>query len=107
MKLGLVVPQFGINATKENLVRFIHLAEREGFESLWVYHRMLYPIDPQQGYGTPDKSQWPEYLKNSLDPLTTLAFIATNTSKVSLGTCIIDMIFHNPVTLAKEFTTID
>ena len=107
MKVGLVVPQFGINATKENLVRFIHLADREGFESLWVYHRMLYPIDPQQGYGTPDKSQWPEYLKNSLDPLTTLAFIAANTSKVNLGTCIIDMIFHNPVTLAKEFTTID
>ena len=107
MKVGLVVPQFGINATKENLVRFIHLAEREVFESLWVYHRMLYPIDPQQGYGTPDKSQWPEYLKNSLDPLTTLAFIAANTSKVKLGTCIIDMVFHNPVTLAKEFTTID
>ena len=107
MKVGLVVPQFGINATKENLVRFINLAEREGFESLWVYHRMLYPIDPQQGYGTPDKSQWPEYLKNSLDPLTTLAFIASNTSKVNLGTCIIDMIFYNPVTLAKEFTTID
>jgi probable F420-dependent oxidoreductase len=107
MKVGLVVPQFGINATKENLVRFIHLAEKEGFESLWVYHRMLYPIDPQQGYGTPDKSQWPEYLKNSLDPLTTLAFIAGNTSKVNLGTCIIDMTFHNPVTLAKEFTTID
>ena len=107
MKVGLVVPQFGINATKENLVRFIHLAEREGFESLWVYHRMLYPIDPQQGYGTPDKSQWPEYLKNSLDPLTTLAFIAANTSKVKLGSCIIDMVFHNPVTLAREFTTID
>ena len=107
MKVGLVVPQFGINATKENLVRFIHLAEREGFESLWVYHRMLYPIDPQQGYGTPDKSQWPEYLKNSLDPLTTLAFTAANTSKVKLGTCIIDMVFHNPITLAKEFTTID
>ena len=107
MKVGLVVPQFGINATKENLVRFIHLAEREGFESLWVYHRMLYPIDPQQGYGTPDKSQWPEYLKNSLDPLTTLAFTAANTSKVKLGSCIIDMVFHNPVTLAREFTTID
>jgi|RhiMethySRZTD1v2_1073278.scaffolds.fasta_scaffold122612_4 probable F420-dependent oxidoreductase len=107
MKVGLVVPQFGINATKENLVRFIHLAEREGFESLWVYHRMLYPIDPQQGYGTPDKSQWPEYFKNILDPLTTLAFTAANTSKVKLGSCIIDMVFHNPVTLAREFTTID
>ena len=24
-----------------------------------------------------------------------------------MGTCIIDMLFHNPITLAKEFTTID
>ena len=108
MKIGLVVPQFGINATKENLIRFIQLAEKEGFESLWVYDRMLYPINPQQPYpGTPDKSEWPEYFKNNLDPLTTLAFIAANTTKVNLGTCIIDMLFHNPITLAKEFTTID
>jgi probable F420-dependent oxidoreductase len=108
MKVGLVVPQAGINATKENLITFIHLAEREGFESLWVYDRMLYAINPQQPYpGTPDKREWPESFKNVLDPLTTLAFIAANTSKVNLGTCIIDMIFHNPITLTKEFTTID
>ena len=108
MKVGLVVPQFGINATKENLINFVQIAEREGFESLWVYDRMLYAVTPQQRYGgTPDKKEWPEYFKNSLDPLTTLAFIAANTTKVNLGTCIIDMVFHNPVTLAKEFTTID
>ena len=108
MKIGLVVPQFGINATKENLVNFIKLAEKEGFESLWVYDRMLYAINPQQPYpGTPNKREWPEYFKNNLDPLTTLSFIAANTTKVNLGTCIIDMLFHNPITLAKEFTTID
>jgi alkanesulfonate monooxygenase SsuD/methylene tetrahydromethanopterin reductase-like flavin-dependent oxidoreductase (luciferase family) len=108
MKVGLVVPQFGVNSTKENLITFIHLAEREGFESLWVYDRMLYAINPQQGYGgTPDKKEWPEYFKNVLDPLTTLAFIAANTTKTNLGTCIIDIVFHNPITLAKEFTTID
>ena len=108
MKVGLVVPQFGINATKENLIKFIHLAEKEGFESLWVYDRMLYALNPQQPYpGTPDKREWPEFFKNVLDPLTTLAFIAANTTKVNLGTCIIDMIFHNPITLAKGFTTID
>ena len=28
MKVGLVVPQFGINATKENLVRFVQIAEQ-------------------------------------------------------------------------------
>ena len=73
--MGLVIPQFGVNATNENLIQFIHLAEKENFESLWVYDRMFYPINPQQGYGgTPDKSQWPEYFKNILDPLTTLAF---------------------------------
>ncbi len=108
MKMGLVVPQFGINATKENLINFIQLAEKEGFESLWVYDRMLYAINPQQPYpGTPKKREWPEYFKNNLDPLTTLSFIAANTTKVNLGTCIIDMLFHNPLTLAKEFTTID
>ena len=106
--MGLVVPQFGINATKENLINFIQLAEKEGFESLWVYDRMLYAINPQQPYpGTPNKREWPEYFKNNLDPLTTLSFIAANTKKVNLGTCIIDMLFHNPITLAKEFTTID
>ena len=108
MKMGLVVPQFGINATKDNLINFIQLAEKEGFESLWVYDRMLYAINPQQPYpGTPNKREWPEYFKNNLDPLTTLTFIAANTTEVNLGTCIIDMLFHNPITLAKEFTTID
>jgi probable F420-dependent oxidoreductase len=108
MKVGLVVPQFGINSTKENLINFVQIAESEGFESLWVYDRMLYAINPQQPYpGTPNKREWPEYFKNNLDPLTTLAFIAANTSKTNLGTCIIDMLFHNPITLAKEFTTID
>lgn len=69
---------------------------------------MLYPLNPQQPYpGTPNKREWPEYFQNVLDPLTTLAFIAANTTKANLGTCIIDMIFHNPITLAKEFTTID
>ena len=108
MKVGLVVPQFGINATKENLIRFVQIAERDGFESLWVYDRMLYAVNPQQPYAaTANKKEWPEYFKNVLDPLTTLAFIAANTSKVNLGTCIIDIVFHNPITLAKEFTTID
>jgi probable F420-dependent oxidoreductase len=110
MKVGLVVPQFGINATKENLINFIQIAEKEGFESLWVYDRMLYAINPQQSYPyseVSDKKQWPEHFKNNLDPMTTLAFIAANTTKVNLGTCIIDMLFHNPVTLAKEFTAID
>jgi hypothetical protein len=50
MKAGLVVPQFGINATKENLINLIQIAVREWLQSLWVYDRMLYAINPQQPY---------------------------------------------------------
>ena len=35
-KSMLVVTQFGINATKENLIRFVQISEREVFESLWI-----------------------------------------------------------------------
>ena len=85
MKIGLVVPQFGINSTKQNLITFIQLAEKEKFESFWVYDRKLYPLNPQQPYlGTPDKREWPDYFQNVLDPLTTLAFIAANTSSAKL-----------------------
>lgn len=108
MKVGLGVPQFGINSTKENLIKFIQSAEKKNFESFWVCDRMLYPLDPRQPYpGTPDQKNWPDYFKNVLDPLTTLSFVAANTSKPLLGTAIIDMLFHNPVTLGKEFATID
>ena len=108
MKVGLVVPQFGKHATKENLLKFVKLAENEKFESLWVFDRMLCPIEPLQPYpNTPDQKTWPEYFQNVMDPLTTLSFIAANTTTPLLGTCIIDMVFHNPVSLAKQFTTID
>ena len=42
-----------------------------------------------------------------LEPLETLAFVAANTDKIMLGTSVIDMLFHNPVILAKRFATLD
>ncbi len=41
------------------------------------------------------------------DPLETLTYLAGNTERISLGTSIIDMFFHNPVTLARRFATLD
>src|SRR5438874_315467 len=42
-----------------------------------------------------------------LDPLETLTFVAANTNKIALGTSVIDMLFHNPVVLARRFATLD
>src|SRR5689334_3718281 len=41
------------------------------------------------------------------DPLETLTFVAAITNKIALGTSVIDMLFHNPVVLARRFATLD
>jgi alkanesulfonate monooxygenase SsuD/methylene tetrahydromethanopterin reductase-like flavin-dependent oxidoreductase (luciferase family) len=38
--------------------------------------------------------------------LETLSFVAANTEKIALGTSVIDMLFHNPVILARRFATL-
>src|SRR5919205_49541 len=78
MKAGILLPQTGESATREN-VPYI---------------------------ATPDGSLPIQY-QNVLDPLETLTYLAGNTNQISLGTCLIDMLFHNPVVLAKRFATLD
>jgi probable F420-dependent oxidoreductase len=55
---------------------------------------------------TPDGSLPSEY-QTIFDPLETLTFVAANTNKIALGTSVIDMLFHNPVVLARRFATLD
>ena len=107
MKIGLVLPQAGQQATRENVIQMAKNAESEGFDSLWVFERLLWPIDPQTPYvATPDGSLPIEY-QIMLDPLETLTYVAANTNKIALGTSVMDMLFHNPVILARRFATLD
>jgi Luciferase-like monooxygenase len=75
------------------------MAEREHLDSLWVDERLLWPINPQTPY--------PGATQNVFDPLETLTFVAAKTDKIALGTCVIDMLFHNPVILGRQFATLD
>jgi probable F420-dependent oxidoreductase len=107
MKIGITLPQFGPDATKENILKIALGAEKEGFDSIWVGERLLWPLKPQTPYpGTPDGSL-PTFQQNVLDPLETLTYVAANTNKIALGTSVIDMLFHNPVVLARRFATLD
>jgi len=94
-------------ANKENVIRTARLAEDEGFDSLWVFERLLWPINPQTPYPATPDGQLPEEYKTMLDPLQTLAFVSATTSKILVGTCVIDMLFHNPVILSRSFATLD
>ena len=103
----MVLPEAGQQATKEHIVQAAKQAEEEGFDSLWVWERLLCPVKPQTPYpNTPDGS-FPIEFQNVLDTLQTLTFVAANTNRIALGTSVIDMLFHNPVILARRFATLD
>ncbi|HEX5892936.1 MAG TPA: TIGR03619 family F420-dependent LLM class oxidoreductase [Nitrososphaeraceae archaeon] len=107
LKIGILLPLAGQQATRGNIIQTAKLAEQEGFDSLWVFERLLWPLNPQTPYpATPDGSLPIEYQK-VFDPLETLTYVAANTNKISLGTAVIDMLFHNPVILARRFATLD
>jgi probable F420-dependent oxidoreductase len=107
LKIGVSLPQAGQQATRGNVIQMAKNAESEGFDSLWVFDRLLWPINPQTPYpGTPDGSLPIEY-QIMLDPLETLTYVAANTNKIALGTSVIDMLFHNPIVLARRFATLD
>lgn len=107
MKIGIVLPQAGIQATRENILHMAKTAENERLDSVWVFERLLWPIAPQTPYvATPDGSLPQEY-QIMLDPLETLTFVAANTNRISLGTSVIDMLFHNPIILARRFASLD
>jgi probable F420-dependent oxidoreductase len=107
MKAGILLPQTGASATRENVLYIAKEAEKEGLDSVWVFERLLWPIKPKTPYvATPDGALPVQY-QNVLDPLETLTYLAGHTNEISLGTCLIDMLFHNPVVLARRFATLD
>ena len=107
MKVGITLPQAGQQATRENVIHMAQNAESEGFDSLWVFERLLWPINPQTPYpATPDGSLPNEY-QIMLNPLETLTYVAAKTNKIALGTSVMDILFHSPVMLARRFATLD
>ena len=107
MRLGFNLPQLGRAASADALVRVAKRAEELGYDTLWVTERLLYPISPQTPYaGSPDGSL-PEGYKIALDPLEALTYVAATTSRIGLGTSVLDIPYYNPVMLARRLTTLD
>jgi probable F420-dependent oxidoreductase len=107
MKVGITLPNLGPQATKENVLQTATQAEKEGFDSLWTITRILWPLRPQTPYGGSADGSLPVEYQTALDPLDVLQYVAANTSKVSLGTAVIDIFFYTPIMLAKRYATLD
>ena len=104
MKIGFFLPQMGPAANVDSIVKVAKRAEELKYDSLWVTERLLYPTTPQTSYfGGP----LPDPYKRVFDPLETLTFAAAHTSRVTLGTSVLDIPFYNPVLLTRRLTTLD
>lgn len=107
MKLGFSLPVSGSWATRENQLEIARHAEALGYHSLWVFQRLLYPIEPQNDYPPMRGQKWPKAFEGVLDPLVTLAYVAAVTHKIRLGTSVLIMPFYSPILLAKQVATLD
>lgn len=107
MRFGITLPQCGPVASPDAVRIIATEAESLGYDSLWVLDRLLYPTAPKAPYpATPDGSL-PEPYKRVMDPLLTLTFAAACTSKVALGTSVLNLPWYNPNLLARQLTSLD
>lgn len=104
MRFGLALPHYdfslptGEPISFARMVQFARLADRVGFDSVWVSDHFFYSL---ARYGGPSD------LQGSLEPLTALAGLAPLTERVRLGTLVLGAPFRHPAILAKSVTAID
>lgn len=82
----------------ERVVEIARECERLGFDSVWLSDHLVFDLAK---YGGSDE------VIGCLEPLTTLAAIASRTSTIRLGTMVLNNDFRHPVQLAREAVAVD
>ena len=104
MRFGLSFPHYGFSfpdggpLTWERTLAHARRAEELGFDSLWISDHFFLSLTR---YGGPPDPE------GSLEPFTTLAALATATSRIRLGTLVACSEFRHPSHVAKMSSTID
>jgi len=107
LKIGFSLPHMGSIASADNIAKAAHFAESEGFDSIWVIDRILWPAEPQTPYTASPDGSWPEVYQTVIDPISTLNYVAGITQKIKLATGILDMLFQNPLIFANRLAALD
>jgi len=74
-RYGLLLPHFGEHASRQNLIDGALLAERLGFDSVWVRDHLVFHPHGMEGQD-----------RTHIDPMVTLGMIAGVTERLQLGT---------------------
>ncbi|HET6153961.1 MAG TPA: LLM class flavin-dependent oxidoreductase [Marmoricola sp.] len=94
MHTGLLLPHFGQHADPTKIVDGSRLAERLGFDSVWVRDHLLF--EPHGEFENPDTTFY--------EALTTLTAIGASTERLVLGTGAL-IPFRHPLVLAQAVAT--
>jgi len=95
MKIGIALPIFGKYAGRDEILETALAAEALGYDSIWVSDHVVVP-DHHNIFG-----------EVFYDPLISLGFIASATSRIELGTSVLVLPYRNPLVLAKSVSSLD
>ncbi|MGW6359631.1 LLM class F420-dependent oxidoreductase [Streptomyces sp. NPDC055092] len=106
-RLGLSLPQMKQYDIGRDIPAVARAAEEIGYESLWVFERILFPEPARQGlYGIPGLP-WPDQYRSVADPLVSLTLAAAVTERARLGTSVLVGPLHVPFQLARALASLD
>jgi probable F420-dependent oxidoreductase len=108
VELGVHLPVAGPGASPEAIAHVAEEAERIGLDSVWSWERLMRPTVPiaMGGPGGPVMDA-PERFGTVYDPIEALTYVAARTSRITLGTSVLDGLFQSPVILARRLATLD
>jgi len=95
VKFGYILPNYGDKIGARQLVELSKTAEEEGFDSVWATDHIIMPGVLREPYG------------QLLEPLITLASVASATERLKVGTSCIVLAQRNPILLAKQVAALD
>src|SRR4051794_36540599 len=88
-----------------NIIELGRAVEAAGFESLFLPEHTHIPTSRRSPW--PGGPNLPQEYRHSFDPFVTLGAIAATTSRLRLGTGVCLVTERDPITLAKEVSTLD
>jgi probable F420-dependent oxidoreductase len=109
MKFGLRYASLGRHSNGPAAVELAQAAEAAGFESIWTVEHVVVPHGYQSRYPYSPSGRMGSGLEDFPipDPLIWLAYVASATRTIKLGTAILILPQRNPVVTAKAVATLD
>jgi probable F420-dependent oxidoreductase len=109
MKFGLRYASLGRYANGPAAVELAQAAEAAGFDSIWTVEHVVVPHHYQSRYPYSPTGRMGSGLEDFPipDPLIWLAYVASATRAIKLGTAILILPQRNPVVTAKAVATLD